>query len=117
MFFNVIIFPFNLIIKDSLMLKDVENCGIQKDSLHSAAFKNFRIQQKSGIQWKRIPAIHRRPKKLAFSKNPAEDSLRFSFSRISGIQWKLRGQGGRLLEKDKAKTKKRFTDYVLLNFV
>jgi len=83
------------------MLKDVENCGIQrkscirskksciqKDSLHSAAFKNFRIQQKSGIQRKRISAIHRKPKKLAFSKNPAKDSLLFLFSRISGIQWK-----------------------------
>lgn len=88
MIFNVIILRFNLIIKDSLMLKDVENCGVQKDSLHSATFKIFRIQQKSGIQWKRIPAIHRRPKNLAFSKNPAKDSLRFSFSRIFGIQWK-----------------------------
>lgn len=94
MIFNVIILWFNLIIKDSLMLKDVENCGIQrksciqKDSLHSATFKIFRIQQKSGIQRKRIPAIHRRPKNLAFSKNPAKDSLQFSFSRISGIQWK-----------------------------
>ena len=94
MIFNVIVLRFNLIIKDSLMLKNVEIFGIQiksciqKDSSHSVTFKIFRIQQKSGIQWKRIPAIHRRPKNLAFSKNPAKDSLLFSFSRISGIQWK-----------------------------
>lgn len=41
----------------------------------------------------------------------------FKNSEIFGIQRKLRGQGGRLLKKDETKTKKRFTDYVLLNFV
>ena len=99
MIFNVIILWFNLIIKDSLMLKDVENCGIQrkfciqKDFLHSAAFKNFRIQQKSGIQWKRIPAIHRRPKKLAFSGNPQTIPFIFKNLKIFGIQRNLKGQG------------------------
>ena len=139
MIFNVIILRFNLIIKDSLMLKDVKNCGIQrksciqKDSCHSATFKNFRIQQKSGKGFlpftadrkiwhsvkirQRIPCGFHSAEFLAFSGNPQTIPFIFKNLKIFGIQRKLRGQGGWLFEKDETKTKKCFTDYVLLDFV
>ena len=46
MIFNVIILRFNLIIKDSLMLKDVENFGIQRKSCIQRHSKIFAFSEK-----------------------------------------------------------------------
>ena len=112
MIFNVIILRFNLIIKDSLMLKDVENCGIQRKSCIQRHSKFFAFSRNPAFRgkgflpftagrkiWhsvkirKRIPYGFHSAEILAFRGNPQTIPFIFKNLKIFGIQRKLRGQG------------------------
>ena len=98
---------FNVIVKDSLMLKNVEistfsenSHSAEKDSSHSAHTEKIRIQQKSNIQV--ILDSSKHAKFLPFSENPfmlnyVDDPLKIEKRKIFRIQWKLRGGGGCLM--------------------
>ena len=108
--------------KGFLAFSDIQNFSHSAEIRHSTekGFLPFTADRKNWHSVKirqRIPCGFHSAEFLAFSGNPQTIPFIFKNLKIFGIQRKLRGQGGWLFEKDETKTKKCFTDYVLLDFV